>query len=44
VGEIAGIPTIPAIINAIYNAVGVRLDMLPADHEVIWRGIRKLKE
>lgn len=37
VGEIAGIPTAPAITNAIFNAVGVRVDHLPADHEFIWK-------
>ncbi len=37
VGEISGIPTAPAIINAIYNAVGVRVDRLPVDHEAICR-------
>lgn len=31
VGELASIPTTPAIINAIYNAVGVRCYNLPAD-------------
>jgi CO/xanthine dehydrogenase Mo-binding subunit/aerobic-type carbon monoxide dehydrogenase small subunit (CoxS/CutS family) len=41
VGEIAGIPTAPAIINAIYNAVGVRVDHLPVEPEFIWRGKRK---
>jgi xanthine dehydrogenase molybdenum-binding subunit len=39
VGEIVSIPTIPAITNAIYNAVGVRIDSLPVDQEEI---IRKL--
>jgi CO/xanthine dehydrogenase Mo-binding subunit/aerobic-type carbon monoxide dehydrogenase small subunit (CoxS/CutS family) len=43
VGEIAGIPTAPAIINAIYNAVGVRVDRLPVDQEYIWRALEKLK-
>jgi len=41
VGEIAGIPTAPAIINAIYNAVGVRVDRLPVDQEFIWRSLDK---
>ena len=41
VGEIAGVPTAPAIINAIYNAVGVRVDRLPVDHEFIWRSLDK---
>ena len=35
VGEIVSIPTIPAITNAIYNAVGVRIDSLPVDQEKI---------
>lgn len=35
VGEISSIPTTPAITNAIYNAVGVRVDRLPVDQEVI---------
>ena len=37
VGEISSIPTTPAITNAIYNAVGVRVDKLPVDQEVIAR-------
>lgn len=35
VGEIVSIPTTPAITNAIYNAVGVRIDRLPVDQEAI---------
>jgi xanthine dehydrogenase molybdenum-binding subunit len=35
VGEICSIPTTPAITNAIYNAVGVRVDTLPVDQEKI---------
>jgi xanthine dehydrogenase molybdenum-binding subunit len=35
VGEIVSIPTTPAITNAIYNAVGVRIDRLPVDQEII---------
>jgi len=41
VGEIAGIPTAPAITNAIYHAVGVRVDHLPADQEFIWKELKK---
>ncbi|HSL28625.1 MAG TPA: molybdopterin cofactor-binding domain-containing protein [Anaerolineales bacterium] len=37
VGEICSIPTTPAITNAIYNAVGVRIDRLPVDQEMIAR-------
>jgi len=35
VGEICSIPTTPAITNAIYNAVGVRIDKTPIDQELI---------
>jgi len=35
VGEIVLIPTIPAITNAVYNAVGVRVDRIPVDQELI---------
>lgn len=31
IGEIVSIPTTPAITNAIYNAVGVRVDHIPVD-------------
>jgi len=40
VGEIVSIPTIPAITNAIYNAVGVHIDQIPVDQEVIVKGLR----
>jgi xanthine dehydrogenase molybdenum-binding subunit len=39
VGEICSIPTTPAITNAIYNAVRVRVDKTPVDQEMIARGI-----
>lgn len=39
VGEMCSIPTTPAITNAIYNAVGVRVDKLPVDQELIAREI-----
>ncbi len=39
VGEIVSIPTTPAITNAIYNAVGVRVDRLPVDQEQILWGL-----
>jgi xanthine dehydrogenase molybdenum-binding subunit len=39
VGEVSSIPTTPAITNAIYNAVGVRIDKLPVDQEMIAREI-----
>jgi len=39
VGEICSIPTTPAITNAIYNAVGVRIDKTPVDQELIAQAI-----
>ncbi len=39
-GEIVAVPTAPAITNAIYNAVGVRVDSLPVDQEAVLAGIR----
>jgi xanthine dehydrogenase molybdenum-binding subunit len=39
VGEIVSIPTSPAITNAIYNAVGVRIDELPVDQELIAKAL-----
>lgn len=41
VGEIVLIPTSPAITNAIYNAVGVRVDSLPVDQEKILREMHR---
>jgi xanthine dehydrogenase molybdenum-binding subunit len=43
VGEVVSIPTTPAITNAIYNAVGVRIDQLPVDQEFIAKEIQKLE-
>jgi CO/xanthine dehydrogenase Mo-binding subunit/aerobic-type carbon monoxide dehydrogenase small subunit (CoxS/CutS family) len=42
VGEIVSIPTIPAITNAIYNAVGIRIDSLPVDQEQIAQALKAL--
>jgi CO/xanthine dehydrogenase Mo-binding subunit/aerobic-type carbon monoxide dehydrogenase small subunit (CoxS/CutS family) len=39
IGEIVSIPTTPAITNGIYNAVGVRVDTLPVDQELIARAL-----
>jgi xanthine dehydrogenase molybdenum-binding subunit len=39
IGEICTIPTTPAITNAIYNAIGVRVDRLPVDQEVLARAL-----
>ncbi|KYH33187.1 xanthine dehydrogenase family protein molybdopterin-binding subunit [Neomoorella mulderi] len=41
VGEPATIPTVPAIINAIYNAVGVRITELPVTPEKILAALRE---
>jgi xanthine dehydrogenase molybdenum-binding subunit len=43
VGEIVSIPTAPAIINAIYNAVGARITSLPVNQEEILRQIKALE-
>ena len=44
VGEMSSIPTTPAITNAIYNAVDVRVDKLPVDQELIAREIWEREE
>ncbi len=41
VGEIVLIPTIPAITNAVYNAVGVRAHSIPLDQEMILKELGK---
>ena len=43
VGEIVIIPTAPAITNAIYNAVGVRVDRLPVDQAEILKEMELAK-
>jgi xanthine dehydrogenase molybdenum-binding subunit len=43
VGEICTIPTTPAITNAIYNAVGIRIDRLPVDQELIAKALWERK-
>jgi 4-hydroxybenzoyl-CoA reductase subunit alpha len=43
VGEGGIMPTIPAILNAIHDATGVRIDELPASPERILEGLRKLR-
>jgi len=43
VGELSSIPTTPAITNAIYNAVGVRIDKLPVDQAEVVRQIGEEK-
>jgi CO/xanthine dehydrogenase Mo-binding subunit len=39
-GEPGMVPTAPAIVNAIYDAVGVRIKSLPATPEKVFKGIR----
>lgn len=41
IGEPAPLPTVPAIINAIYDAVGVRVTSLPASPEKILNALTK---
>jgi selenium-dependent xanthine dehydrogenase len=41
VGEIASIPTSPAITNAIYNACGVRVMTLPVDQDKILLALKR---
>lgn len=43
VGEIVSIPTTPAITNAIYHAVGVRVRSLPVDQEEIALELQRQK-
>lgn len=40
-GEATMLPTAPAICNAIYDAVGVRIESLPATPEKILKGLKK---
>ncbi|MDZ4241695.1 MAG: xanthine dehydrogenase family protein molybdopterin-binding subunit, partial [Candidatus Omnitrophota bacterium] len=40
ISEVATVPVTPAIINAIYNAIGVRITDLPATRERILEGIK----
>jgi CO/xanthine dehydrogenase Mo-binding subunit len=41
IGEPAMIPTIPAVMNAIYDAVGVRIVSLPATPEKVLEAIKQ---
>jgi xanthine dehydrogenase molybdenum-binding subunit len=41
IGEVISIPTTPAITNAIYNAVGVRVDRLPIDQEKLYFAMKE---
>ncbi len=44
IGEHPMVPTAPAIANAVYNAVGVRVDSLPITSEKVWMGLQTRKE
>jgi selenium-dependent xanthine dehydrogenase len=44
VGEIVLIPTVPAITNAIYNAIGVRIDRIPVDQEQVLKLMREKRQ
>lgn len=44
VGEGGIMPVIPAILNAIYDATGVRITELPITSERIWRALKAKKE
>jgi CO/xanthine dehydrogenase Mo-binding subunit len=44
IGEPAMIPTIPAIMNAIYDAVGVRITSLPATPEKVLEAIKRRED
>lgn len=40
ISEVATVPITPAILNAIYNAIGVRINKVPASPEIILEAIR----
>jgi len=44
IGEPVHVPTVAAVANAIFNAVGVRMKEMPMTPERIWREIRKKSE
>ena len=44
VGEGAIMPTIPAILNALYDATGVRIQELPLTPERVFKAIREKEE
>ncbi len=39
-GEMCANPVLPAVVNAVFNAVGVRIDELPVTPEKVLRGIK----
>jgi CO/xanthine dehydrogenase Mo-binding subunit len=44
IGEPAMVPTIPAVMNAIYDAIGVRITSLPATPEKILEALAKKRQ
>jgi 4-hydroxybenzoyl-CoA reductase subunit alpha len=44
VGEGAIMPTIPAILNAVYDAIGVRIFELPLTPERVYNAIQEAKK
>jgi len=44
VGEGAIMPTIPAILNAVYDAIGIRFDELPLTSERVYSALKKKTE
>jgi 4-hydroxybenzoyl-CoA reductase subunit alpha len=44
VGEGAIMPTIPAILNAVYDAVGVRINELPLNPERVYKALKATKK
>ena len=44
IGEPAMVPTSPAIMNAIYDAIGVRVKSLPATPEKILKALKEKKQ
>jgi CO/xanthine dehydrogenase Mo-binding subunit len=43
IGEPAMVPTAPAIANAVFDAVGVRMTRLPITPERLWRAMQEAK-
>ena len=41
IGEHPMVPTAPAIANAVYNAVGIRVDIMPITSEKVWVALQK---
>lgn len=41
-GEMCANPVLPAVVNAVYDAIGVRIDELPVTPEKVLRGLRAL--